>query len=131
VDRYAQRTGIIAKTLTNGVEVGGRVPRELETACFRIVQEAQTNVARHAHATSVVVSLKRLQTALVLEIKDDGVGFDTSAHRRKPLAITLGLRSMEERAMLAGGRLTIRSAPSQGTDIRAQFPLGAMETRLP
>jgi signal transduction histidine kinase len=75
--------------------------------------------------------LKRLQTALVLEIKDDGVGFDASAHRRKPLANTLGLRSMEERAMLAGGRLTIRSAPSQGTNIRVQFPLGTMETRLP
>jgi len=131
VDRYTQRTGMIAETLTNGVEGGGRLPRELETACFRIVQEALTNVARHAHATSVVVSLKRLQTALVLEIKDDGVGFDVSAHRRKPLANTLGLRSMEERAMLAGGRLTLRSVPSRGTNIRAQFPLGTMETRLP
>lgn len=127
VDRYAQRTGISAEVMTDGVEAGGRLPREIETPCFRIVQEALTNVAQHAHARHVVVHLQRLRTTLLLEIKDDGVGFDTSALKHKMSADIFGLRGMEERTLLAGGRLRILSAPSRGTKIRAYFPLGIME----
>jgi PAS domain S-box-containing protein len=127
VDRYAQRTGIIAEVMTDGVEAGGRLPREIETPCFRIVQEALTNVARHAHARHVVVHLRRLRTTLRVEIKDDGVGFDTSALKHKTAADIFGLRGMEERALLVGGRLRILSAPSRGTKIRAYFPLRIME----
>ena len=121
VDRYAQRTGIIAEVL-NGFEED-RLPRELETACFRIAQEALTNVARHAKAVSVSVQLERARDRMLLTIIDDGVGFDV-AHLRKnaPAASALGLRGIEERALAVGGHIEIDSGLKRGTRIRAIFP---------
>ena len=123
VDRFAQRTGIIAEIL-NGFEEGGRLPRELETACFRIAQEALTNVARHAQAASVSVQLERSRERILLTVADDGVGFDID-HLRKsaPAASALGLRGMEERALAVGGHIEIDSGSGRGTHVRATFPL--------
>ena len=123
VDRYAQRTGIIAEVL-NGFEEDGRLPRELETACFRIAQEALTNVARHAQAASVSVQLERSRERILLTVADDGVGFDID-HLRKsaPAASALGLRGMEERALAVGGHIEIDSGSGRGTHVRATFPL--------
>jgi PAS domain S-box-containing protein len=126
-ERYAQRRGLSTEVETAGVEAGGRLPRAVETACFRIVQEALTNVARHAHATQVVVAVTRGRTAVRVAITDNGVGFDPRARQQTSPAQGFGLQSMEERALLASGRLTIHSAPSQVTAIRAQFPLGPVE----
>ena len=123
VDRYAQRTGIIAEVL-NGFEEDGRLPRELETACFRIAQEALTNVARHAQAGSVSVQLERSRERMLLTVMDDGVGFDIDNLRKKaPAASTLGLRGMEERALAVGGYIEIDSGSGRGTRVRAIFPL--------
>jgi PAS domain S-box-containing protein len=123
VDRFAQRTGIIAEIL-NGLEEGGRLPRELETACFRIAQEALTNVARHAQAGSVSVQLERSRERMLLTIIDDGVGFDVDKLRKSASAATaLGLRGMEERALAVGGYIKIDSGLERGTQIRATFPL--------
>jgi PAS domain S-box-containing protein len=123
VDRYAQRTGIIAEVL-NGFEEDDRLPRDLETTCFRIAQEALTNAARHAKAASVSVQLERSRERILLTIIDDGVGFDVDQLRKGASAVVaLGLRGMEERAVAVGGHIEIDSGLERGTRILATFPL--------
>jgi signal transduction histidine kinase len=122
VDRYAQRSGIRAEVV-NGFEEDGRLSRELETACFRIAQEALTNVARHAKASSVSVHLERSREKLLLTISDDGMGFDVEGlFSNASTVAALGLRGMEERALALGGEIEIESALQKGTRIRATFP---------
>jgi signal transduction histidine kinase len=95
-----------------------RAPVEIETACFRIVQEALSNVARHARARHVEVMLTAQDVTLEVTVRDDGVGFDVERGRTG-----MGLVGMGERAELAGGRLDIESVPGAGTTLRARFPL--------
>jgi PAS domain S-box-containing protein len=123
VDRYAQRSGIVAD-LKSDLEDGTRLRLELETACFRIAQEALTNVVRHARATHVLVRLMRSNGNLNLKIRDNGVGFNVeTVLKDSPPAWTLGLRGMEERALAGRGSFKIDSAPMRGTEVRASFPL--------
>jgi signal transduction histidine kinase len=92
----------------------------VETAAYRIIQEAVTNVVRHAAARRVVVGLRQRGSELRVDIADDGVGFAvgrTLAARR-----SIGLVGMYERAELAGGQLEIRSAAGRGTRVSARFP---------
>lgn len=98
-----------------------RFSTELETACFRIVQEAVTNVVRHAKANRIVVTLERTESQMMLLISDDGVGFDVSKLRNA--GSTLGLHGMEERVRALGGLITIASSPSVGTEICVRFPI--------
>jgi PAS domain S-box-containing protein len=101
-----------------------RLDPAVETACFRIVQEAMTNVVRHARAHRLAVSLRAVDGELVLSVRDDGHGFDPAAAAvRAARGESAGLSGMEERAQLAGGRLEIRAAPGHGTEVRAVFPL--------
>lgn len=102
----------------------GRCDPMLETACFRIAQEALTNAIRHAQATNVHISVSTKDGALCLRVRDDGVGFDAAAARsRSERGGSLGLLSLHERALLAGGSLTLLSAPGHGTEVEAIFPL--------
>lgn len=94
------------------------VPAALALPCYRIAQEAITNVLRHARATRLAVTLARERRALLLTVEDDGAGF-----ARASTAASLGLRGMAERAALAGGRLAIDSARGRGTRVHAVFPL--------
>jgi PAS domain S-box-containing protein len=123
VDRFSHRTGIPAEMFSDQPE-DQRLPRELETACFRIAQEALTNVGRHSGASRVSIQLKRSNGALHLAVRDDGHGFDAS-FMRSPLVAnaTLGLRGMEERVHGVGGRLEIQSRKGQGTEVHCHFPL--------
>jgi signal transduction histidine kinase len=101
-----------------------RLDPAVETACFRIVQEAVTNALRHAHATAVRVGLVVENGELALSVRDDGGGFDLiAAGRRAARGESAGLSGMEERARLAGGRLEVETAPGRGTEVRATFPL--------
>ena len=96
----------------------------IETECFRIAQESLTNVVRHARAHTVTVELHTKDGRLHLGVRDDGVGFDVVPVREQAVrGASLGLLSMEERAALAGGGLEFKSAPGQGTDVQAWFPL--------
>jgi signal transduction histidine kinase len=105
-----------------------RFSRELETACFRIAQEALTNVARHARASCVLVRLVKDENGLFLSVKDNGAGFDPEALRKRaPRAATLGLLGMQERAHAAGGLVEIESRASRGTEIRLKLPLESSE----
>jgi signal transduction histidine kinase len=102
----------------------GRLPFVVETACFRIAQQALTNVTQHAHARRAHVRVHASSEVVELFISDDGKGFDVaSALERAAAAGNLGLIAMQERASLAGGRLTIDSAPNRGTLVSAHFPL--------
>jgi len=101
-----------------------RLDPVIETECFRVAQEALTNVARHAQAKAVTVELRREDGQLHLRVRDDGVGFDVAATREKAVrGASLGLLSMEERASLAGGRLEFNSIRGRGTEVHAWFPL--------
>ena len=100
-----------------------RLAPEIETACFRIAQEAFTNIMRHAQAQSVTIEVRHIGEKLSLTVQDDGCGFDVAAMRARATAgISIGVLGMQERAALAGGQLQIESVPGQGTTIRANFP---------
>jgi PAS domain S-box-containing protein len=101
-----------------------RLDPVIETECFRVAQEALTNVVRHAQAKVVTVELRKEDGQLHLCVRDDGIGFEVAAVREKAIrGASLGLLSMEERAMLAGGRLEFNSVPGRGTEVHAWFPL--------
>jgi signal transduction histidine kinase len=101
-----------------------RLDPAVETACFRIVQEAMTNALRHAAASRLAVALRAVAGELVLSVRDDGKGFDlVAAAARAARGESAGLSGMEERAQLAGGRLEMNTAPGRGTEVRAVFPL--------
>jgi two-component system sensor histidine kinase UhpB len=117
---YAERFGIKPDLLTRGFET--RLPREVETALFRIVQEALTNVARHAAAKHVTVRMVRQPTFIEASIEDDGCGFDVDGAAGAQPARGLGLLGMQERAALAGGACEVRSAPGCGVRILVRIP---------
>jgi len=128
VDRYAKRSGVVADVVVEMKDPNERFSRELETACFRIAQEALTNVARHARASCVLVRLVKNENGLFLSVKDNGAGFDPEALRKRaPRAATLGLLGMQERAHAAGGLVEIESRASRGTEIRLKLPLESRE----
>jgi len=119
--RLAERAGLQATFEADQLE--RRAPKEIETACFRVAQEALTNVARHARARAVRVELRRADPELVLVVTDDGVGFVPETVRGDAAPLRhLGLIGMEERVSLVGGRLAIESAPARGTTVRVWFP---------
>jgi PAS domain S-box-containing protein len=124
VTRLADRTGMSISLRDAGLE-GRRFLSEVETAAFRIVQEALTNAARHAAGATVTVEVDVHEACLRIRIADDGPGFDAEGIEMG--AETTGLQSMRERAELLGGRLIIDSSPGAGTRIRAEIPL-AIET---
>jgi PAS domain S-box-containing protein len=132
VDHQAQLTGLHAKFTSDSLDSDLRFSAELETACFRIAQEALTNVTRHAHAKHVTVRLSRSRDYLILLIEDDGAGFDIEALRGHALAsATLGLQGMEERAHAVGGRIKIDSATDKGTQVFVELPIAMPNGRKP
>jgi signal transduction histidine kinase len=100
----------------------GRLPAEVELVLYRIVQEALSNVAKHAGASQVEARLTRRGRSLRLVIEDDGRGFDVEATKRSR-GSGLGLFGMEERLALIGGTVRVESAPGRGTRISVEAPL--------
>jgi PAS domain S-box-containing protein len=122
IDRQVQRVGLMVHFVADLLQPRPAPP--LETACFRVVQEAITNVVRHAQARQVWVELRQHDDALHLFIRDDGVGFNLREARMRIMQGTsLGILGMEERVRLAGGTFVIVSEPGHGTEIRANLPL--------
>ena len=123
IDRQAQRAEFIGH-LSAGPALEKRLPNGVKIACFRTVQEALTNVARHARAERVDLELREWEGELLLIIQDDGVGFNVEAALEEAAhGRSLGLLGLQERVRLTGGKLEIESAPGQGVTIRARFPL--------
>ncbi|WP_445149710.1 GAF domain-containing sensor histidine kinase [Baekduia sp. Peel2402] len=116
VRRVAGGAGLDASVDVDGLDEEARLPGELETAVYRVAQEALTNVAKHARATRVAVALAASPGELLLTIADDGAGFDLGAPSGG-----FGVAGMRERVGLAGGTLSITPSP-EGTVLRAAFP---------
>jgi PAS domain S-box-containing protein len=96
---------------------------ESQILIYRIVQEALKNIVRHAHADAAVVTLKKHVNAVLLEIEDNGVGFDTTSVWKRHVAERgLGLAAMDERGRMLGGRLEISSTPEAGTRLTLMIP---------
>jgi signal transduction histidine kinase len=102
------------------IELPGELEASVETTGYRLIQEALTNVARHAAASRVEVEVRPGPGRLEIRIEDDGQGFDPAARTEK----SRGLVGMRERVELLGGTLTIHSAPGEGTRIEAEIPAG-------
>lgn len=108
-----------------------RLSPEMETACFRIVQEALTNITRHAGASHVAIDLQRDGASMVLSVQDDGCGFDLTEKRTRAVqGGSLGLLGMQERALLVGGQLDITSAPGKGSQLRLRCTLRRQDDPL-
>jgi signal transduction histidine kinase len=120
-ERYLQPRGISARCEFEKLE--RRLPPAFETAVFRVCQEAMTNIARHAQAETVLVQVGVQGGALVVEIEDDGRGFDPSEVARQGGRPHFGLLGIRERVELLGGKVMIDSAPGRGTRLHIEVPL--------
>jgi len=118
---FSRRYDIRAELLYDGAEP--RLSTELETSIYRIVQEALTNVAKHARATICRVYLQRLAHTVLVTIEDDGVGFDEVAIQRAGASAGLGLISIRERAAQMAGTVRLETGPGKGTRLTAELPL--------
>jgi signal transduction histidine kinase len=123
---YAERT-LAARGVSVRCEFGelSRLPPELETALFRLCQEAISNVARHAQATHALVEVSAEGGELLVVVEDDGRGFDLQAVQQREGRPHWGLLGILERAELLGGRARIDSAPGAGTRVEVRIPLPA------
>ncbi len=122
LERFRQRAGFDGHLTTR--DIPNRLKPELEIACFRIAQEAMTNITKHAKAKSVKIDVDIRGGELILSIKDDGIGFDAGraladAARGK----SFGVLGMQERVALLGGQLEINSANGKGTVVAVRLPL--------
>lgn len=118
-ERYAAQTDVAVDFAHT--EVGGRFRPEVETAAYRIAQEALTNVARHAGVREITVGVWTRSSTLGVRVEDRGVGFDPDG--TVVGGASNGLAGMRERAELLGGQFTVVSAPGSGSVVTAQFPL--------
>ncbi len=109
----------IQMTAFGGVEALGTAKR---TVLFRVAQEALTNVARHAHATQVKMSITEISGAIRMEINDNGKSFPVEKTLAANTNKRLGLVGMKERVEMVGGSLAIESKPGRGTTVRAEIP---------
>jgi signal transduction histidine kinase len=114
-----ERSGLKTVFTIEGLNGSERLPLELETGLYRIAQEALNNIMKHAQAHEVRVCLQYLppEEEVVLEIADDGQGFEMFNGAGKG---RLGLQTMRERATLLGGDLQITSQPGEGTQVRVE-----------
>jgi signal transduction histidine kinase len=119
---YAQATGVPVRLEAAEGDLG-RLPGAVETALYRIVQEALTNVSKHAAARNVRVAVARRAATVEVVVEDDGRGFDAAAVLCRPPAARLGLTGLRERAALLGGEAAITSAPGRGTRVTVRIPL--------
>lgn len=113
--------------LSQDVRADRRYAPEIEATAYRLVQESLTNVARHAGASRVEVSMREDGGVLVLAVRDNGKGIDGAALSESVKGRSLGLRSMRERAELLGGSFAIGHAGESGTTVEARLPARSMD----
>ncbi len=118
-ERYTDQTGVLVKFQHERLD--RRLPPEVETSAYRIVQEALTNVARYSGVSAATVRVWATAKMLGIQIEDRGRGFDPEVALARPGSS--GLAGMQERVRLLDGRLTIESKPGAGTQLTAELPL--------
>ena len=119
---FTARTGV--RTHLTAFAAVERLDTAKRTVLFRVAQEALNNVARHAHASRVEVSIQKLPGCIGLKIKDDGKSFNVERTLHANGGKRLGLLGMRERLEMVGGKFNVESAPGKGTTIFAQIPSG-------
>jgi signal transduction histidine kinase len=119
---FARRTGVHAHLTTFAVKID-QLDAARRTVLFRVAQEALNNVARHAHASRVEVSIQKLPGCICMKIKDDGKSFNVEHALHANGGKHLGLLGMRERLEMVGGKFVVESLPAKGTTIQAQIPL--------
>jgi len=118
---FKQETGIhVSLAAFAGVD---RMNGDKRTVLYRVAQEALNNVARHAQASQVGVRIQKMDGAVSMKIKDNGIGFDTERTLYSKKNKRLGLLGMRERLEMVGGRFNVTSAPGRGTTVLAKIPL--------
>jgi two-component system, chemotaxis family, CheB/CheR fusion protein len=123
VEQWSARTLIAIDFHSSGLEAQ-RLPSAIETALYRLAQEALTNILKHAQATNVSLIVERRVDAVHMIVEDNGIGFDVVAVRsRAHIEQRLGLVGMDERVAQLGGVLTIESTPGSGTTVFIRIPL--------
>lgn len=126
VQNHVRKVGIHVRLVADPLP--RHLPAHIEITCFRVAQEALTNVVRHSQAKRVTVTIRLRETGLVLSVRDRGLGFDVDGAKERALkGQSMGLLGMQERVELAGGHLSILSNVSEGTVIRAIFPLSTAD----
>jgi len=110
----------------DGFENGERISPQMETALYRVIQEAITNVAKYAEASNVSVIVRKTRERILAIVEDDGRGFDAERILASPLAEKkLGLYGMQERMALLDGKMTIESTIGEGTTLYFEVPLNS------
>jgi two-component system sensor histidine kinase UhpB len=126
IKEYQQKCAVEVEFTAHGLKQ--RLPAEMETALYRVIQESLTNTAKHAHARHAWVSLSEESGTIRARVRDDGQGFDAPAVLRTPWQDRgLGLAGMQERVMLLDGSIKIESQPDQGTSIEVAIPVPAKD----
>ena len=125
LEDFIRRSGIVCEFVEHGVP--DNLPDAVKTCVYRVVQEALHNSEKHSAATKVKVSVRQYADRLVAEIEDNGRGFPLDRQGRPARSTGLGLLGIRERAGIAGGSLTIDSAPGRGTRIVLLLPVAATE----
>ena len=126
ITEFSRKTGIKVDLQYAGGEMR-RLPSDVETAAYRVAQEALANVARHARANNANVTVNFQDDTFTMVVEDDGEGFDTDEAMRRSPEHKLGLFGMYERASLVGGTLNIESAPGGGTSVFLEVPVRSGE----
>jgi two-component system NarL family sensor kinase len=116
---FSRRTGI--ETRVESV-IRSRLLSATETACYRVAEEALTNIRKHSKATRAFIHLRQSGARVVLSIRDNGVGFRQRGSQASP-STGLGLAGMTERADALGGRILITSRPGRGTEVVLSIPI--------
>jgi signal transduction histidine kinase len=120
----SRRSGVPIRV---GGYTGGRLASAVETALYRVTQEALTNVIRHAHARQALISVERVQDEIVCRVSDDGRGFVPSGVVADVAERGLGLEGIRERVSVLGGRLEISSRPGAGTELVVRVPVEVID----
>ena len=124
VKDFAKRTGLAVHFTSFTRDRTELLDSDKRTVLYRVVQEALSNVAKHAQASRVNVNIRKLRGVIRMEVQDDGKSFEVrgvlSTQRNKGL----GLLGMRERVEMVGGRFAVESSPGKGTTIRAEIPFG-------
>ncbi len=118
---FSLRTGLAVSV--GGKEPSARIPADIEIALYRIVQEALNNVAKHAHATTVAIALRRSGSKYEMSVTDNGIGFRTVDLRAQSSRPGLGMVTMRERAQAVGGRFEVMALPGSGTRLTVRVPV--------
>ncbi len=124
IESYSHQYGLPVDIDFSGLS-RERFRPEVEIALYRILQEALTNIVKHALASQVRVSLKKVRGQLRLSVTDNGIGFEIAALQTAAAGTCLGIHGMRERVAILDGAFSVQSAPGAGTTITAEVPLKA------